>query len=508
MTKSRNIKFGIILSYAVLLVSLIGTLTLTNRTLDLIGDYNYGLLSFVNSIATWLSVISAALTASFLRYTTMEAKERKGDVSRTNTLYLIILSILALIVVAIGIIIIGVLYLNNIPFLNYDLKNSATIYKLFFFSILNIGLTMPTSIFALYISYKERFIFQKIVNILSVSLNFCGQFLIAYLTKNVILICAFSIFVTLFNFCFNFIYSKLSLNIRFSKVYIRENLSWIKEVSVFSSILLFNTIVDQINLNVDKTLLGIFSVPENVTIYQMGQQFPSYLTTMSVAVSGVFAPTIHLLCRDEKKDELDMIFSRISKIQTIVLCFVVFGFLSCGYEFVRWWIGDSRIKTFYVAALLMLIEIGPLTMNSSIEIQRALNKHKFRAAIYFIFALVNIAISIIFLLVLPAEHAIAACLIGTIFSRICSHWIAMNIYNKKVIRLPIRKYLTTLLKYAIIGFICIVPSYIAKFFILDNSGSLIFNILIEGGVFTILYVISVFVIDKKFVFSLFRNKTI
>lgn len=44
-------------------------------------------------------------------------------------------------------------------------------------------------------------------------------------------------------------------------------------IFVFWGILLFNSIVDQINSNIDKTLIGIFSITEDVAIYQMAQQF-------------------------------------------------------------------------------------------------------------------------------------------------------------------------------------------------------------------------------------------
>ena len=51
---NKNIKFGVILSYVGMAVSIVGTLLVSNRVLNYIGDYNYGLYSFVNSITTWL----------------------------------------------------------------------------------------------------------------------------------------------------------------------------------------------------------------------------------------------------------------------------------------------------------------------------------------------------------------------------------------------------------------------------------------------------------------------
>lgn len=83
----KNIKFCVVLSYVVMAVSILGSLFVSNIVLIYIGDYNYGLYSFVNSITTWLTVISSSLTASFLRFTSIEAKEFNST-ERTNTIYL------------------------------------------------------------------------------------------------------------------------------------------------------------------------------------------------------------------------------------------------------------------------------------------------------------------------------------------------------------------------------------------------------------------------------------
>ena len=277
----------------------------------------------------------------------------------------------------------------------------------------------------------------------------------------------------------------------------KENKVLIGSIIAFSSILLFNTVVDQVNTNVDKTLLGIFSIPEDVTIYQMGQQFGTYMMTMSVAVSGVFAPTLHHLVVDKKREELDRLFLKISKVQTIILCAVAFGFLTCGYDFVLWWLGPKRINSYYVGATLLLVNLCPLTMNASIEIQRAENKHKFRAFVYFGAAILNVLISIAFLLILPQDKAIVACLIGTLITKTGSHWFAMNIYNSREIKLPIRKYMFTLISFMIVGFSSFAVTLGIKNLFIRNIDSSLIRFLSEGTVFVITYVLGIFAFDRK-----------
>lgn len=494
---NKNIKFGVILSYVGMAVSIVGTLLVSNRVLNYIGDYNYGLYSFVNSITTWLTVVSSALTASFLRFTTIEAQNKEGDVGSTNTLYLKLLSLLGVFIIVFGLSIVLVLFSFRVNLGKYNWDDSKLMYLLFGLSIFNIGLTMPASIFSLYINYRKQFIFIRILAIITLVLNFSGHFLIAFFTKNVVFISAFSIFITLLTLFSNYFYCK-KLKISFVKTSLKKNRTLVKSIIVFSSILLFNAIVDQINSNIDKTLLGIFASPVDVTIYQMGLQLATYLTMMSIAVSGVFAPTIHELVVSNNQIGINSLYLKISKIQSIIICCVAFGFLSCGYEFITWWIGNNRIGAFYVACGLMLVNVCPLTLNASIEIQQAKNKHLFRAICYFALAILNILISVLFLMCFEVKYAIYACLAGTIITKILSHWIAMNVYNKKVIKLPVGEYMMTLLLYIAIGLCSAAAVFLLKYFVLSDMTIRVFvKLVIEGTTFVLVYGLIVMMFNFK-----------
>lgn len=494
LSNSKNIKLGVLLSYVGMVVSIFGALFITNRVLNYIGDYNYGLYSFVNSITSWLTVVSSALASSFLRFTTIE-KKQSGNTIKTNSLYFKLLLILGGGILAVGLTIVGILYCCHISIGKYDWNDSQLMYALFALSIFNISLTMPTSVFSLYIHFNNKFVFGKLLAILTTIVNFAGHLFIAYFTKNIIFISLFTILITILTFLANYLFSKKMLEFRITRISLKENKTLIKTIIAFSSILLFNTIVDQVNTNIDKTLLGVFSSPQDVTIYQLGQQFGTYMMTMSVAVSGVFAPTLHRLVTENNQKEINRLYLKISRIQTMILCAVAFGFLSCGYDFVMWWLGSERINVYYVGAILLLVNICPLTMNSSIEIQRAENKHKFRAYVYFGAAIINVCISIGFLFILPLEQAIFACLIGTVITKISSHWIAMNIYNKRVINLPIGKYMLHLLYHIIIGLLGFIIVWRIKELMLCDLNDALLKFIIEGIIFLFFYFIGLLFVD-------------
>lgn len=501
----KNIRLGIVLSYASMVVSLMGSLFISNRVLNYIGDYNYGLYSFVGSITSWLTVVSSALNASYLRYATIDEKSSEdGAPSKTNTIYLKLLIILSLFALIVGGAVVGTLYGCHVCLGKYDWDDSQVMYALFAISLFNIAISMPSSVYTHYLTLKQKFIFTKFLGIATTILTYAANFLIAYFTRSILLLASYSILSTVLSLAFHCYYSHKQ-GISFAKVSLRENKTLVWSIVWFSSILLFNTIVDQINTAVDKTLLGIYATPEKVTIYQMGQSFSTYMVSMSVAVSGVFAPQMHLLVAEKNEQGLKDLYLKISKVQTLVLCMVVFGFLACGKDFILWWIGPERIDAFYVGFVLMAIDLCPLTLNASIEIQRAENKHKFRALVYFVVALTNVLLSILFLHLFSSEDAIYACLLGTVIARIASHWVAMNIYNKKAIHLPVGRYMLTLLVYMAIGFACAVPVYFLGKLLAERLDSYLARFLIEGGAFALLYLLIIGLMNRKMVKSLLQR---
>ena len=63
-----------------------------------------------------------------------------------------------------------------------------------------------------------------------------------------------------------------------NEVFFREfDMSLMREMTVFSSYIFINIIVDQINWNVDKFILGRFHGTISVVIYDLAAQLNNYL---------------------------------------------------------------------------------------------------------------------------------------------------------------------------------------------------------------------------------------
>ncbi len=204
----------------------------------------------------------------------------------------------------------------------------------------------------------------------------------------------------------------------------------LKEVYVFSFFLFLNQIIDQINWHMDSLLLGRFWGTSEVAVYSLAGRINSLYIAFSTAISSVLAPRVNRIVRSgENVDaQLNALMLRTGRIQFLVLTPVLLGLILLGRPFLLWMGGSDSFGPSYSVLLLLIIPATiPLVQNLGIEIQRAKNKHQFRALIYAIMALLNICISI----PLSKEYGAVGAAVGTAISLIVGNGFIMNWYYHK-----------------------------------------------------------------------------
>lgn len=479
-------KTGVIIAYLGLAVSVIGNLIITKKVLNFVGDYQFGLLSFVNSITTWFTVISAALSSSFIRFATIE-RNQNGNECQVKSLYNTAFFIVAIIVFSVGLSIISVLRFSGRLLFHYPKETSDILYSLFLISITQISISILFSVYGLFINYRKRFVFSRSASLLLNVFLFIGNYFVAFISHDIVCVALFGCIHALVSSLINIFYVRVFLKERHFALFKEVDGKLKHSVFVFSGILLFGTIVSQINNQVDKTIIGLFGKPETVTVYQLGHSFSSYFILLSSAVSSIFVPSVNDLVVAKKDSELNTLFLNVSRFQTIIMCLCAYGFLTCGKEFIVLWVGDNKVESYYVASSWLLLLTCSETMNLSIEIQRARNKHFFRCICFFGLSLFNILLSLFFIRLFKKEKIIFACLLGTIISGILSNWIGMNVYNKVKMKLPIGKYLINLLIHSLFGvfsfsLVCVIERYTPLL-----SGNSIIAIFFEKGALFVLF---------------------
>lgn len=242
-------------------------------------------------------------------------------------------------------------------------------------------------------------------------------------------------------------YCKKKLNMRMT--FGRFDFKLLREMGGFSFFIFLNMIIDQVNWTVDTTILGIVSGTAATAIYGVGSQLHRYYMTLSTSISGVFVPQINrIVARGEGDGALTRLFTRVGRIQFMLLMLVLTGFIFVGEPFIEAWGGGEYEGAYPIALLLMAPVTVPLIQNVGIEIQRAKNKHQFRSKVYFAMALFNVAISI----PLGVRWGGLGCALGTAISMIVCNGFVMNWYYHRHIGLDMKYFWKSILS--------IVPSFV------------------------------------------------
>lgn len=427
-------KAGVILSYTYIIVTNTISLFYTPYMLSMLGQHEYGLYGTASSFVSYLSVLNFGISAAYIRFNALaRAKHDADEEKRLNGMFLTIYSILALLVAIGGVILIllsGVLVENT--FSDEELFKLRVLIAIL---IVNMMVTFISNVFMMALQSYERFFFIRM------ALLICG---VAQPIVNVIVMhnggksigITFSSFVvSLVSYIVMYIYAKKS--IKFSVSFKGFNKSEFRALFVFSGYLMLNSITNQITFSTDNIILSSVSGTVAVAIYTIGASFKGYFQNFSSTIGNVFCPQINKIVAEKGSiSQLDEVFLRVGRIQFYVVSLVMIGYATIGDRFVWLWVGDDYSDSFYIGLLLMIAVFVPAFQNVGIEIQQALNMHKARSIVYFLIAVVNVAMSIPFSIWWGGIGAAAATAICMFFGTV----VFMNWYYSKRVGLNIKEF--------------------------------------------------------------------
>lgn len=436
MSRNNQVKIGSVLSYLQMGLNIIVGLVYTPIMIRILGQSEYGLYHTVASTISMLSVLSLGFNSSYIRYYARYKKDDNAQKIYTlNGLFLSIFLFIGLIALLCG------LYLTL--HLSYIFDNGLTEHEyeiariLMLLLTINLSISFPMSVFSCIISANEKFIFLKTVGMIKTVL---GPFItLPLLLMGFRSITMVSITVLL-NLAVDSCYVIYVLKVLKYKFYFSGfEKGIVKDLFVYTSFIAINIVVDQINWNIDKILLGRFKGTISVAIYSVGFTLHHYYTLFSTSISGVFTPRVHHIVNRYSEDpelcnkELTKLFTKVGRIQFLIMSLLSTGLVLFGKPFILLWAGKGYEDSYYVTLLLVLPATIALIQNIGIEIQRAKNMHRFRSIVYCIMALCNLIISIYLCQLFGAVGSA----VGTAISLILANGIIMNIYYHKKIGIDI-----------------------------------------------------------------------
>lgn len=459
MKKINELKAGVILSYINLAIGTIIPFVYTPVMLRILGQAEYGLYSLSNSVIGYLSLLSFGLGSTIVRYVSKYRAEKNKEMEeKTIGLFIVLYLILAILVLICGFII-----YNNISFF---FGNSLTVQEIQKMKILvlimsfNTAISFPISIFSSIVIAHEKYIFRKLVDMLSTIGVPVFNIIALYLGFGSVGIAVVSTIVQLMMLPTNafFCFKVLDVRPKFKNI----PFYMLREIAGFSFYVFLASIVDMLFWATDKVLLGAMVGSVAVAIYNVGGTFNSMMTNLSTSISGVLVPkiTTMVFTGDDKQEWTDL-FIRIGRLQYYVIALVVSGFIVFGKPFISFIAGEGYEDSYIVALLTMIPLVVPLIQNVGLNILVAQNKHKFRSLVYLAIAILNVISTY---LAIPYFGIIGAALCSGL-SYILGQGIIMNIYYYKVTGLNIKLFWKNILSISWLPLIMIIVTILISNYI-------------------------------------------
>lgn len=488
MRINRQVKWGVVLMYVQMILNIVINICYTPILIRMLGQSEYGIYNLAASIISYLSLFTLGFGSSYIRfYSKYKAQNDEEGIKRLNGLFLTVFSILSSIALIAGMILIGnVKVLFNSTYSANDLKIAKV---LMIFLTFNLVISFPMSLFQSFITSQEKFIFQKLINIGKTILSPCLSIVVLYFGYGSIGMVVVTTIISLLIDITNILYCvvKLKMRIKIGKI----NIPLLKEIFAFSIFIAINQLIDQINGQTDKVILGKMINASAVAIYAVVDTIRHMYVTLSTSVSSVFAPSVYRIYNENKEDskeQINELFIRIGRLQYYILMLVLTGFIFFGRYFINIWVGEDFSIVYWLVLLLIIPGTVPLIQNIGIEVQRAQNKHQFRSLVYLVVALTNLVISII----MCKFWGIVGVTLGTCFANVVGTIMIMNVYYHKKTGLNIIKFWKEILK-ASVGMI--IPALFGVMILLFVNFSNVFMFLGLIILYAIIYLISIYLIS-------------
>lgn len=426
MAKSQR-KTGMLLSYASNLLLVAVNIFMTPFLVGSLGDVEYGVYQTMASFAGYLVLINFGTGTVMTRYVSMYLGkgDKKGE-RNYIAMCLIITGVLALLIVLAASIL--YIFIDNIYAATLSAEQIQKAKSLFILIASNVVVMLIAQAYQGIVTAYEKFNFTGMWHILKTLLKLGLLVLLFFICKDSIVIAAVDLGLSCLYLILCFGYSvKLKAT---PKLY-KFDKKIFSSSAVFSLAIMLQAVVNQVNTRVDVTILSIMVNPESVTRYSVAMQVFSIFSSLSTAAVAIYLPRFTKLVASGETDGGAITKEMIapSRIQTLVSGAIMFGFFSCGTDFIRVWMGEGYGLSWWVAMIIMVPSFLVYTNGVVVSVLDAMQKRLVRSVVLTAMAAANIGISI-FLVHNLGEIGAP---IGTAIATTIGSVIIMNIYYKKAL---------------------------------------------------------------------------
>lgn len=431
-SKKKQLSLGVVFSYITIIAQCLSGVIYTPIILSSLGQSEYGVYSLCISFSGYLTIFNGGMNAAFVRFYVQSKTKDEKKIPALNGLFARIFMALSVLSLIVG------FFISWKAEWFFGSKISASEYALLkeLFVILSFStcVTVINCIFSSLIIANEQFIFGKLVNLLqivlapviTIPLLLNGHGAVAVFTIKLLL----TIMATVFNawYCF----TKLKAKFEFTAI----DKALLKSILVFAGAIVIQSVMDQLNWQVDKFVLAWTSGTTEISIYSIGSTLNNYYITLAMALADVFIAEINRLVALKEDKAISDLFIKTSRIFALLVFLIMSGYCIYGKVFIMRWAGTDYEMSYYVGLLLMLPVTASLTMGLGQDIVRAKNVHKTQIIINAAVAGCNFLVSI----PLAMKFGAVGSAFGTFICDVIICIFIQSIYYQKVAKLDMKAY--------------------------------------------------------------------
>lgn len=475
-------KIGIFLSYLNIILHAIVGFLYVPILLHYIGKSEYGLYQLIGSLIAYFSIMDFGLTAAVTRFYT-RYKALKDSIGMENILAISMFGYGGATLLSLAVGVVCYLHLDQIFGASMSAAELAEARQMFLLLLFNIAISLSTMVFQSVINAHEKFLFLKGLSTVQLIVQ---PILVVLILQKYPTAMAVAVAQTLLNvalilariyYCFG----KLHITIRYH-YWNRELFQDFKKLalSVFAV-----SLIDQVFWKTNQIILGIVQGTAAVAVYSIASLIYMNYMALSTAISGVYLPHItEMVAQRKPVSSLSALFIQIGRWQYYLLALVASGFIIFGRQFIQLWAGNGFGDAYWITILIILPFTIDLIQNIGLAILQAMNHYDFRAKIYFMTGILNLALAV----PLGIKFGGIGCAFATGLSMLVGNGFIMNWFYDKYIGLDIPGFWKQIGKITVAVILCLIIG-IGLNYLLPGNGKFVFLAKVVG--YTIIY--SVFI---------------
>ena len=463
MSEDKNLRLGVIFSYVNMAATLLVSLLYMPFLLESLGQQQYGLYNMGQAAVSYLGLAEFGFGNAVVRYS---SKYRAlGDEKKTSSLYGVFMYIYG--AIAVVILIVGsaiCLFADRFYTVTTGAEGYHQLRIIIAVLVLNLAFTFATTPFSSIITSYERFTFAKINNLAYTLLKPLVMIPLLIWGYKAIALSIVSFILTVLMHLANIYYVRRRLKVKINYKFRKLDFSIVKEIIGYSFFIFLGAIVGQLNDHADTVILGIISGELVVAVYAVGYTLNTYLQQIPATVASVFFPRVTMrITKGASMSEMSDLMTRIGRIQFYLAFLLCSGFAVFGQQFIYLWAGEGYNTAYWIVLAIAFPAVIPNIQTIPVLVIQAMNKHRFKAILYVVCAVLNVAFSI------PAglKWGAIGCAACTGITTLLTKGIIINWYYAKKIHLSIGAFWKSILGLTL-KLLCVVPVGIGLNLVWDN----------------------------------------